>query len=134
MPKRQVSFIIINHHQHRHPGISVPTESAASPHLGPPQARRLADVAPSIVVDTAIAAATAAAAAPGVAGLAPVDVAGAADAAVPHGGVLLGGQAADLVVQREDGALVGPVGVARAADAGEEAEGAGGGCWRCCAR
>jgi hypothetical protein len=57
-----------------------------------------------------------------------VHVSGATDAAVAHGGsvLLAGGHATDLVVQGEEGTLVGLVGVARAAYAGEEAASGGG--------
>jgi hypothetical protein len=58
-----------------------------------------------------------------------VHVSGATDAAVAHGGgvLLAGGHATDLVVQGEEGTLVGLVGIARAAYAGEEAASGGGG-------
>jgi len=57
-----------------------------------------------------------------------VHVSSATDAAVTHGGsvLLAGGHATDLVVQGEEGTLVGLVGVSGAAYAGEEAAGGGG--------
>ena len=57
-----------------------------------------------------------------------VHVSGATDAAVTHGGsvLLAGGHATDLVVQGEEGTLVGLVGITSAAYAGEEAASGGG--------